>query len=219
MRPAFVIASVVVHAAAMAAAVAMGAYAARRLPPAPQVTIVSSTPSEPGAAALPPLPDVVVEAEVELPQACELPLAEPWPTAREAAAEALVEAPPRPVPRQPTRERLRAAEVARPEPAAAADEARPFVEAVRCAENEPPRYPEHDRRAGHEGIVVVAATIAADGTVADVALRSASPFPGLNREALRAVRGWRFKPARRDGAPVGSTVDVTIEFRLRAADR
>lgn len=203
----------------MAAAVAMSAYAARRLP-TPSVGIAASRPSEPLVSAAPPLPDVVVEAEVEPPAASELPLAEPWPPVREAAAWVPAEAPLRPAPRQPTRERVRAV-AATPEPVAASAvaEARAFVEAVRCADNEPPRYPEHDRRAGHEGIVIVTAAIAADGTVVNVALRVPSPFPGLNREALRAVRGWRFEPARRDGVAVDSALDVTIEFRLRAGHR
>ena len=89
-----------------------------------------------------------------------------------------------------------------------------WVEAVECADNEPPHYPESERLAGHEGTVVVAATIDAHGAVLDVALRQPTRHAALNREALRAVRAWRFAPARLHGAAVPTTRSIAVEFRL-----
>ena len=45
-------------------------------------------------------------------------------------------------------------------------------------------------------------------------MKSPSAHPGLNREALRAVRRWRFEPAMRDGTPVAGETDVVIQFRI-----
>jgi protein TonB len=107
------------------------------------------------------------------------------------------------------------AEPSPPLPAAAEPSA--HVEAVRCADNEPPRYPEHERRLGHEGVVVLSVRVSTAGLVTDLAVKTPSPHPALDREAVRAVRRWRFEPAQRHGRPVVSDTDVEIEFRLRPA--
>ncbi|MBL8753874.1 MAG: TonB family protein [Planctomycetes bacterium] len=93
----------------------------------------------------------------------------------------------------------------------------PWIDAVRAADNEAPRFPEAERRAGHEGTVVVAVEVDAAGRVVSVELQSGCRWPGLNREALRAVRGWRFEPARRVGVAVPTSTMVTVEFRLQDA--
>ncbi len=202
----------------MACGLVMSAYARRQLPPPlPHVTIASSVASMPVAPAETPRPDVVVEALVVDMVAHELAVVEPLPPPVATVAEPSP-APPR---REPTRDRLRPPPEPTPEPssAATAAAAQPFVEAQRCADNVPPQYPDHERRAGHEGVVVLAVSIDSLGAVTGIELRTPAPFPGLNREALRAVRAWRFVPARRDGVPVASTTEVVVEFRLRDAAR
>lgn len=52
------------------------------------------------------------------------------------------------------------------------------------------------------------------GAVLAAELAEASSHPGLNRAALRAVRKWRFSPARRDGLLAAGTTEVVVEFRL-----
>lgn len=37
---------------------------------------------------------------------------------------------------------------------------------------------------------------------------------GLDEEAVRTVRQWRFQPATKEGKPVPVTINVQINFRL-----
>jgi protein TonB len=77
-----------------------------------------------------------------------------------------------------------------------------------------PAYPELARRAHVQGIVVLEAVIAADGTVRDVRiLRSASVL--LDPAALEAVRRWRYEPARIGTRPVSVFLNVVLTFSLR----
>lgn len=98
-----------------------------------------------------------------------------------------------------------------PEPPVAA-----VVTASPLAENEPPPYPKRERRLGREGTVIVTASVDPAGHVTAVALKEASPYPGLNRAALAAVRKWRFSPTTENGVPVADDVDVPVVFQLRA---
>jgi periplasmic protein TonB len=55
-----------------------------------------------------------------------------------------------------------------------------------------------------------------DGSVGDVrVLRSFSPSFGLDAEAVRAVKQWRFHPGSRDGRAVAMYVTVELTFGLR----
>lgn len=75
-----------------------------------------------------------------------------------------------------------------------------------------PVYPEAARLAGTEGLVVLDAVIAADGSV-----RSLRPIAGpdlLAQAALDAVRSWRYIPYRNDGQPVEVETIVSVDFRL-----
>lgn len=210
MRLGVLILSCALHGAAVVAALAAGVHVGRRLP-APAVRIEASVPASPAPPPALPAPALVVEAVVDALGGPLLP-AEVDETVA-PLAEPVVDLAPRPPTAPPPLASLRRA----PPPAAAVEavEAAPEVPAERCADNDPPRYPEHDRQRGHEGTVVVAVSVAADGRVLQASLRSPSPFPGLNREALRAVRSWRFTPARRGGVAVASDTTVTIVFRLR----
>jgi periplasmic protein TonB len=37
---------------------------------------------------------------------------------------------------------------------------------------------------------------------------------GLDAQAVRAVEGWRFKPAEKDGQPVSVEIAVEVDFHL-----
>jgi protein TonB len=77
-----------------------------------------------------------------------------------------------------------------------------------------PRYPEVAGKAHVEGVVILQAIIGIDGRVEQIALvKSASPM--LDDEAIRAVRGWRYRPATLNGRPVRVYLTVTADFRLR----
>ncbi len=75
-----------------------------------------------------------------------------------------------------------------------------------------PRYPELARLAGREGLVVLQAVIDRQGRVRDVRVLRGAPF-GMTEAAAEAVRGWRFRPARRDGQPVAVYYQLTVRFQ------
>jgi protein TonB len=78
-----------------------------------------------------------------------------------------------------------------------------------------PKYTSSARRKGIEGTVVAAFDILEDGTVANVAFVSG---PEELREAvLKALAGWRFRPAQRAGNAVRARVQQRFVFDLRDA--
>lgn len=83
----------------------------------------------------------------------------------------------------------------------------------------PPRYPMESRRAREEGTVVLSVLLSADGRVTEIAIARSSGFTRLDRAALDAVRGWRWSPMMRDGAPVMVRGIVTIPFVLQHGGR
>jgi TonB family protein len=55
-----------------------------------------------------------------------------------------------------------------------------------------------------------------DGTVGDVKItRSLDPTFGLDQEAIKAAKQFRFVPGTRFGQPVAVLVSFEIEFTLR----
>ena len=75
-------------------------------------------------------------------------------------------------------------------------------------------YTEEARRRGITGNVDLEIVVRRDGTVGDVKILQGLGG-GLNEQAVRAVRQWRFAPAQRLGAPVDVLVEVSVEFKLR----
>jgi protein TonB len=83
------------------------------------------------------------------------------------------------------------------------------------ADNPAPVYPFAARRRGQEGRVVLDVEVLPDGGAGTVSVTRTSGVVSLDRAALEAVRRWRFRPARRDGRPVRSTVRVPVRFALK----
>ena len=78
-----------------------------------------------------------------------------------------------------------------------------------------PEYPEAARRARLQGVVVIEAVIDRDGVVAEArVLGDTTRFGGCAEAALRAVRAWRYQPARLDDRPVAVRMTVTVTFSL-----
>jgi TonB family protein len=73
-----------------------------------------------------------------------------------------------------------------------------------------PVYPEAARRTNLQGVVVLGAVIAADGTV--VNLHPISGAEGLTSAAMDAARWWRFRPYRVQGEPAAVETSLTVEF-------
>ncbi len=79
-----------------------------------------------------------------------------------------------------------------------------------------PEYTSAAMRAKVQGTVEVQAVVNPDGTVGDVRIvRSLDDRFGLDEEALKAVRLWRFRPGVKGGRPVPVLVVIELTFTLR----
>jgi len=76
-----------------------------------------------------------------------------------------------------------------------------------------PGYSEGARRDKLQGTLLLAVIIAADGSIASVRVLKGLE-PGLERNAVKAVQSWRFKPAARNGVPVPVRVLIEVKFTL-----
>ncbi len=77
-----------------------------------------------------------------------------------------------------------------------------------------PMYPREAAMAGQEGWVKIEFTITAIGTVKNPKVIDANPPRVFNREALRAILKWKFKPRVIDGVAVDRPATQTIDFNL-----
>ena len=76
----------------------------------------------------------------------------------------------------------------------------------------PPVYPRLAQRRGWTGTVVLLVDVAADGSVTGVSIESSSGHDILDKAALTAVRGWRFRPGTLGGRTAALTVRKPIRF-------
>jgi len=77
-----------------------------------------------------------------------------------------------------------------------------------------PMYPREAALNGQEGWVKIEFTITAIGTVKNPRVIDAHPPRVFNREALRAILKWKFKPRVIDGVAVDRLANQTIDFNL-----
>jgi TonB family protein len=82
-------------------------------------------------------------------------------------------------------------------------------------ENSPPEYPAIARVRGYEGLVLVSAEVLPSGRVGEVKVRKSSGYAILDQSALKAVKPWRFEPARKSGNPFTAWVELPIKFILK----
>jgi protein TonB len=76
-----------------------------------------------------------------------------------------------------------------------------------------PTYDEHARKKKINGTVILAIIVTAEGTVRDVKVIK-SLDPGLDKQAMAAVRTWKFEPATKKGKPVAVHLKTEADFRL-----
>ncbi|HYP08272.1 MAG TPA: energy transducer TonB [Bryobacteraceae bacterium] len=76
-----------------------------------------------------------------------------------------------------------------------------------------PRYTDEAREAKISGSVLVSLVIEADGTTSDIVLKRGL-HPGLDENAVAAVKTWKFEPARKNGVPVAVVANIEVHFRL-----
>jgi protein TonB len=79
-----------------------------------------------------------------------------------------------------------------------------------------PQYTSDAMRARLQGSVLLQCVIRPDGSVGDVrVIRSLDGMFGLDLEAIKAARQWRFRPSTRLGEPVSTLVTIQLDFALR----
>ena len=76
-----------------------------------------------------------------------------------------------------------------------------------------PDYTDEARSSRFQGVVVLAILIDKNGQVCKI--RIERPLgKGLDEEAVKSVKTWRFKPATKDGEPVAAEMNIEVSFNL-----
>jgi protein TonB len=79
-----------------------------------------------------------------------------------------------------------------------------------------PGYTGEAMRAKIQGVVLMEAVVMPDGSIGNVHItRSLDPTFGLDQEAMKTVKKWRFAPGTRFGQPVSVLVEIEMTFTLR----
>lgn len=77
-------------------------------------------------------------------------------------------------------------------------------------------YTAEAMRAGVHGAITVECIVKTDGTVGDVRIIRAPQRPfGMDDEAIKTAKQWRFKPGQKDGKPVPVSVSIDFQFSTR----
>jgi protein TonB len=81
-----------------------------------------------------------------------------------------------------------------------------------------PPYPMLGIRMGHEGTARLRLTVDQQGNVLSAEILQSSGHDELDAAALAWVKAhWRYRPAMKDGKPVGATTQAVVTFRLDMA--
>ena len=90
------------------------------------------------------------------------------------------------------------------------------VETPRLLREIKPQYTAQAMRAKIQGEVLLECVVGTDGSVGNIrVVRSLDSTFGLDQEAIKAARQWRFAPGTRQGQPVPVLVTIAIAFTLR----
>lgn len=91
------------------------------------------------------------------------------------------------------------------------DEIATFTPPVRIFGDDP-EYPQSFIRRGWQGTVVLRVLVGIEGRVEEIRVEESSGYELLDRNALTAVRGWRFQPARSGNRALAEEVLQKIIF-------
>lgn len=80
--------------------------------------------------------------------------------------------------------------------------------------NPPPAYPQAALERGQQGLVILRVEIDPSGRAKQVSVQQGSGYRLLDDAALKAVRKWKFEPAKLGNMAVESKADVPIRFVL-----
>lgn len=150
-------------------------------------------------------------------QAAQTPTPEPAAVAATPAATAAAPAAPAPATPAPATPAAAAPEVAATPPPAATPPAAPANPQTRDFElirRVNPQYPQRALRQGLQGWVDLRFTITESGDVTDIQVVNAQPRREFDREAVRALQQWKFRPRIENGRPVPTTAQQRLEFKL-----
>jgi protein TonB len=90
------------------------------------------------------------------------------------------------------------------------------VSAPRLIREVKPGYTSDAMRARIQGLVRLQAIVLPDGSIGNArVVRSLDDRFGLDEEAVKAVKQWRFEPGRREGRAVPVIVEIELSFALR----
>ena len=79
-----------------------------------------------------------------------------------------------------------------------------------------PQYTSDAMRAKIQGVVAVEAVVKTDGTVGMVrVVRSLDKEFGLDEEAVKAVKQWKFRPGKKGDVAVPVLVSIELTFTMR----
>jgi protein TonB len=79
-----------------------------------------------------------------------------------------------------------------------------------------PQYTSDAMRARIQGPILVECVVQTNGICTDIhVIRSFEPAFGLDQEAIKATRQWRFRPGTRKGEPVPVRVTIELMFTIR----
>lgn len=76
----------------------------------------------------------------------------------------------------------------------------------------PPDYPIELACAGIGGISTLKVVVGTEGIPTEVGVFKSSGQPALDEAAQKAVHGWQFRAATRNGQPVSQTIQVPVNF-------
>lgn len=76
-----------------------------------------------------------------------------------------------------------------------------------------PEYSDEARKAKYQGTLILWLIVGTDGMAHDIRVQRSLGM-GLDEQALKAVKTWKFEPGRRNGAAVAVQVNVEVNFRL-----
>lgn len=80
--------------------------------------------------------------------------------------------------------------------------------------NPAPVYPEAARRNGWEGLVLLKVLVSKEGACEKISVVKSSGHSVLDKSALRAVKDWKFLPARAGAMSFSSWIKVPVRFVL-----
>lgn len=87
------------------------------------------------------------------------------------------------------------------------------VEVARLSVTQP-IYPPQAIRYRQEGTVMLLVLVGKDGLPKDIRVSQSSGFRALDREAIRTVSQWTFRPKTIDGVPVDGYAKIPLNFFL-----